>query len=100
MKCYMLCDGNQRGTREISWFLCNLLLNGKADADIGKIRSCFCNNTFAGASIKKAQLRTVGLGLLVARFGNENVSGGLNNVCIPVDTGLSVIRFLDYAAVN
>ena len=51
-------------------------------------------------AMKKAQLRTVGLGLLVARFGNENVFGGLNNVCIPVDTGLSVIRFLDYAAVN
>jgi hypothetical protein len=39
-------------------------------------------------------------GLLVARLGNEHESGGLNNVCIPVDTGLSLIRFLDYVAVN
>ena len=51
-------------------------------------------------AITQAQQRTVGLGLLVARLGNEHESGGLNNVCIPVDTGLSLIRFLDYVAVN
>ena len=36
----------------------------------------------------------------MARLGNEYKSGGLNNVCFTVDTGLSVIQFLDYVAVN